>query len=79
VNNEAFARFGLAEVARSRAELGAAMTRALAANPDPDDYFARLPTAASAILRLADLRLADGQLGDGRGAREQARAHGDRH
>ncbi len=79
VNNEAFARFGLAEVARSRAELGAAMGRALAAKPNPDDSFARLPPAASAILRLADLRLADSQRGDGRGAREQAGAHGDRH
>jgi processive 1,2-diacylglycerol beta-glucosyltransferase len=79
VNNEAFARFGLAEVARSRAELGAAMRRALAAKPAPDDSFARLPSAASAILGLADLRLADGQLGNGGGARQQAGAHGDRH
>jgi processive 1,2-diacylglycerol beta-glucosyltransferase len=79
LNNEAFARFGLAEVARSRADLAAAMRRALAAKPDPDDSFARLPTAASAVLGLADLRLADGELGDRGGAREQAGAHGDRH
>ena len=77
VNNEAFVRFGLAEVARSRAELGAAMRRALAAKPAPDDSFARLPTAASAILhlldhRLADLRFADGELGDRGRARQQA-------
>jgi processive 1,2-diacylglycerol beta-glucosyltransferase len=73
VNNEAFARFGLAEVARSRAELEPAMRRALAAKPAPDDSFARLPSAASAVLGLAD-----GQLRHGGGAREQAGAHSDR-
>jgi processive 1,2-diacylglycerol beta-glucosyltransferase len=83
VNNEAFVRFGLAEVARSREELGPAMRRALAARPAPNDYFARLPTAASTILRLVELRapglrLADGELGDGGGVRQQAGAHGDR-
>ncbi len=74
VNNEAFVRFGLAEVARSRAELGAAMRRALAAKPAPDDSFARLPTAASAILghHLSDLSLADGELRDRGRARQQA-------
>jgi processive 1,2-diacylglycerol beta-glucosyltransferase len=76
VNNEAFARFGLAEVAGSRAELGPAMRRALAAKPALDDSFARLPSAASAVLRLADLRLADRQLGDRGGAGQQAGAHG---
>ena len=74
VNNEAFVRFGLAEVARSRAELAPAMRRALAAKPAPDDSFARLPSAASEILRLAH-----GELGDGGRARQQAGAHGDRH
>jgi processive 1,2-diacylglycerol beta-glucosyltransferase len=73
VNNEAFARFGLAEVAGSRLELPGAMERALAAKPVPDDYFVRLPTAASAILGLAD-----GELGDGGRARQQAGSHGDR-
>lgn len=73
VNNEAFARFGLAEVARSRAELGPAMWRALASHPAADESWARLPTAASAILRLAD-----GQAGDYGGARQQAGAQGDR-
>jgi processive 1,2-diacylglycerol beta-glucosyltransferase len=73
VNNQAFARFGLAEVAGSRDELGPAMRRALAARPAPDESFARLPSAASAVLGLAD-----GQLGDGGRAREQAGAHGDR-
>jgi UDP-N-acetylglucosamine:LPS N-acetylglucosamine transferase len=74
VNNEAFVRFGLAEVARSRADLGTAMKRALAAKPAPDDSFARLPSAASEILGLAH-----GELRDGGGARQQAGAHRDRH
>ena len=73
VNNEAFVRFGLAEVARSRAELAPSMRRALAAKPAPDDSFARLPSAASEILRVAH-----GELGDGGRARQQAGAHGDR-
>jgi UDP-N-acetylglucosamine:LPS N-acetylglucosamine transferase len=79
VNNEAYVRFGLAEVAGSRAELGPAMRRALASRPTPDESFARLPSAASAVLRLPGLGLADRELGDGRAARQQAGAHGDRH
>jgi processive 1,2-diacylglycerol beta-glucosyltransferase len=74
VNNEAFTRHGLAEVARSRTELEPAMRRALAASGAPDDSFERLPTAASAVLGLAH-----GELGDGTGARQKAGAHGDRH
>jgi processive 1,2-diacylglycerol beta-glucosyltransferase len=76
VNNAAFRRFGLAEVADSRQDLGPAITRALASRPDWGDYFAKLPTAASAVLRLG---LPDGELGDDGGARQQAGAHGDRH
>ena len=53
VNNEAFRRFGLAEVAGSRGELGPALARALAASGAPDESFARLPTAASAVLAAA--------------------------
>jgi UDP-N-acetylglucosamine:LPS N-acetylglucosamine transferase len=75
VNNAAFVRFGLAEVAGSRDELGEALVRALAASGAPDESFARLPTAASAVLGLG---LADGQLSDRRGAREKAGAQGDR-
>ena len=75
VNNEAYTRFGLAEVAGSRDELAGALERVLASRPAPDESFTRLPSAASAVLRL---RLADGQLGDGRGAGEQAGAEGDR-
>jgi processive 1,2-diacylglycerol beta-glucosyltransferase len=73
VNNEAYARFGLAEVAASRPELPRALGRALAAKPAPDESFARLPSAASAILGLAN-----GELRDGGGACQQAGAHGDR-
>jgi UDP-N-acetylglucosamine:LPS N-acetylglucosamine transferase len=76
VNNEAFARFGLAEVAGRREKLPAALGRALAAKPEPDASFAALPSAASVL--VATLDLADGQLGDGGGARQKARAHGDR-
>jgi UDP-N-acetylglucosamine:LPS N-acetylglucosamine transferase len=76
VNNAAFRRFGLAEVADSRQDLGPAITRALASRPDWGDYFAKLPTAASAVLRLG---LPDGELGDDGGARQQAGARGDRH
>jgi processive 1,2-diacylglycerol beta-glucosyltransferase len=77
VNNEAFTRHGLAEVARSREMLEPAMRRALAASGTPDVSFERLPTAASAILRI--VRFADGELGDGAGARQKAGAHSDRH
>ena len=72
VNNEAYQRFGLAEVAGSRAELGEALVRALGSSGTPDETFAKLPTAASAVIGL--LGLPDGQLGDGGRAREQAGA-----
>ncbi len=52
VNNEAFVRHGLAEVARTRAELGAALHRCIANPFAPDRSFAALPTAASAVLSL---------------------------
>jgi processive 1,2-diacylglycerol beta-glucosyltransferase len=69
VNNEAFVRFGLAEVAESRDELGDALLRALEASGAPDESFTKLPSAASAVLGLG-LGLADGELGDGRRARQ---------
>jgi hypothetical protein len=59
VNNEAFARFGLAEVARTREELGNALVRALEASGEPDESFAELPTAASAVLGIADGQRSD--------------------
>jgi processive 1,2-diacylglycerol beta-glucosyltransferase len=64
VNNEAFARHGLAEVANSRAQLGKAMQRALARHPEPDPSFAALPSAASAVLDLTSFGLTDGEPGD---------------
>jgi processive 1,2-diacylglycerol beta-glucosyltransferase len=51
LNNEAYARFGLAEVAHDRRALGAALDRALAFRPEPDPSFAALPTAAEVVLR----------------------------
>jgi UDP-N-acetylglucosamine:LPS N-acetylglucosamine transferase len=53
VNNEAFVRFGLAEVAGSREELRASLRRGLAAPRVPDRSFEALPTAASLVLQLA--------------------------
>lgn len=49
-NNEAFSRFGLAEVATDRGELADALRHALARRHDPDLSFARLPSAASLVL-----------------------------
>ncbi len=51
-NNRAYTRFGLAEVAATREALAAALRRALANRPAPDLSFARLPSAASEVLRL---------------------------
>jgi processive 1,2-diacylglycerol beta-glucosyltransferase len=50
-NNRAYTRFGLAEVATSREALAAALRRALAHRPAPNLSFARLPSAASEVLR----------------------------
>jgi processive 1,2-diacylglycerol beta-glucosyltransferase len=69
VNNEAYERFGLAEVAGARAELAAALRRALAASGPPDDSFAGLPTASSAVLGLRN-----GELSDRGRARQEAGA-----
>jgi UDP-N-acetylglucosamine:LPS N-acetylglucosamine transferase len=51
LNNEAYARFGLADVATDRRALGSALDRALAHRPEPDPSFAALPTAAEVVLR----------------------------
>ena len=53
INNEAFVRFGLAEVATSREELRAKLHHSLAAPRVPDRSFEELPTAASLVLQLA--------------------------
>jgi UDP-N-acetylglucosamine:LPS N-acetylglucosamine transferase len=52
VNNRAFERFGLAEVAADRAELGPALVRALAAPRVADYSFNELPSAAAEVLAL---------------------------
>jgi UDP-N-acetylglucosamine:LPS N-acetylglucosamine transferase len=52
LNNEAFVRFGLAQVATDREQLGAALRRELAEPRSPDSSFERLPSAASAVLGL---------------------------
>jgi processive 1,2-diacylglycerol beta-glucosyltransferase len=53
LNNQAFQRFGIAEVAPTREALRGALARALAAPRVPHPEYGELPTAASAILRLA--------------------------
>src|SRR6202042_2278678 len=50
VSNEALERFGLAQVARERSDIGPALTRALAHRPEPNGSFARRPSTASLIL-----------------------------
>jgi processive 1,2-diacylglycerol beta-glucosyltransferase len=49
-NNAAFVRHGMAQVARDRRELGAALRVALASRPAPDTSFAALPTAAQVVV-----------------------------
>jgi processive 1,2-diacylglycerol beta-glucosyltransferase len=51
-NNRAYARFGIADVARSREQLGAALRRALVRRGSPVAAFARLPLAADVVLEL---------------------------
>jgi UDP-N-acetylglucosamine:LPS N-acetylglucosamine transferase len=50
VSNQALLRFGLAQVARTVADIGPALERALAVRPEPDARFARRPSTASLIL-----------------------------
>jgi UDP-N-acetylglucosamine:LPS N-acetylglucosamine transferase len=57
-NNRAFKRFGLADVAHTRAELAAALDRALAERPSAPDFFAALPTAAAVVSERFGLRAA---------------------
>jgi UDP-glucose 4-epimerase len=49
-SNAALERFGLAQVARKRADIGPALERALVRRPEPDGRFARRPSTASLIL-----------------------------
>jgi processive 1,2-diacylglycerol beta-glucosyltransferase len=55
-NNRAFKRFGLADVASTRAELGPALRRALASQPSRPDFYAVLPTAAEVLSQRFRLR-----------------------
>jgi processive 1,2-diacylglycerol beta-glucosyltransferase len=52
LNNEAYARFGLAQVATSREELAIELDHALERRPSPDLSFVQLPTAAAVVLRF---------------------------
>jgi processive 1,2-diacylglycerol beta-glucosyltransferase len=52
-NNEAYRRYGLAEVALTRAELARALRRALEERPPEDMSFAEFPSAASLVLAAA--------------------------
>ncbi len=64
-NNAAFRRFGLADVAITRAELGPALARALAAGPSERPSFADLPSAAHVVCdRFGIVRPAGAQLAD---------------
>jgi processive 1,2-diacylglycerol beta-glucosyltransferase len=51
-NNRAYARFGIADVARSREQLQASLRRALARRGSPVAAFTRLPLAADVVLEL---------------------------
>jgi UDP-N-acetylglucosamine:LPS N-acetylglucosamine transferase len=55
VNNQAFRRFGIAEVAHSRPELGEALEEALGRRRTPGLKLAALPSAASLVLALASV------------------------
>jgi UDP-N-acetylglucosamine:LPS N-acetylglucosamine transferase len=67
LNNAAFRRFGLAEVAGTEAELRSALVHALESGRRPDLGYARLPSAASLVLAQADdrLRPRENRAGDG--------------
>ena len=74
MNNTAFRRFGLADVAIGADELRAALSRALARRKAQDLSFAALPSAASVVLDYA--RRGGGQNGRGPGDQDE---RGDEH
>jgi processive 1,2-diacylglycerol beta-glucosyltransferase len=81
LNNAAFRRFGLAEVAGNQAELRSALVRALESGRGPDLGYQRLPSAASIVLAQADdgLRPCESSAGDGEdheGSDQHASAEG---
>jgi processive 1,2-diacylglycerol beta-glucosyltransferase len=53
LNNDAYRRFGLADVVTHPGELTGAIRRALASPRDPDLSYGRLPSAAQVVLDLA--------------------------
>jgi hypothetical protein len=53
VNNAAYERFGLADVAADRTALRVSLQRALAAPRVPHPEYGQLPSAASEVLALA--------------------------
>jgi UDP-N-acetylglucosamine:LPS N-acetylglucosamine transferase len=57
LNNEAYERFGIADVVRDRAQLRAAIERALAAPRQPHPEYGRLPSAAGEVLALAGAKM----------------------
>jgi processive 1,2-diacylglycerol beta-glucosyltransferase len=71
MNNAAFRRYGLADVAVGPAELRAALDRALAKRKEQDLSFAALPSAASVVLEYADR--GGSQNGRGPGDHDQRR------
>jgi UDP-N-acetylglucosamine:LPS N-acetylglucosamine transferase len=71
MNNAAFRRYGLADVAVGPAQLGAALNRALAERKEQDLSFAALPSAASVVLEHAGR--GGGQNGRGAGDHDQRR------
>jgi processive 1,2-diacylglycerol beta-glucosyltransferase len=75
INNEAFARFGLADVAPRRRDLGPALARALAGRHEPDLSVAQLPTAASVVLEHLAGGAGEHERGQG-GHAESERDHG---
>jgi processive 1,2-diacylglycerol beta-glucosyltransferase len=63
-NNRAFKRYGLADVATTRAELAPALGRALASRPSRPDFYAALPTAAAVVSERFGLHSALAHAGD---------------
>ena len=61
VNNEAYRRFHLAEVAETRSDLASALVRALDSRPAPDLGYAHRRSAASVVLAQAGDRTRGGQ------------------
>jgi processive 1,2-diacylglycerol beta-glucosyltransferase len=63
-NNRAFKLYGLADVARTRADLGPALRRALASRPSRPGFYAALPSAAAVMSERFGLRATLAHAGD---------------